>query len=425
VRASRVAAAGELQLFLAENGWLGGKSCGYRWVHRRLREADMDRAGFDSIEREIDDEVRARFPGGVIKQAVLLRYGDDPEIEPGELWVRVLLPAGRPEEYEQIIRAFMRDQQAAMKEIPHYLAEKLREIRLVEFTFPDNPVTREGHGPRCSMLVGQRVTEVRARELGEATHVATRLGPTNLETLDTLIMAGIADDRADAIRWVLARLRLQPEYEQLRERVRETDRLRAVHRPLPEADTDRAVYASIEREIEDEVHKRFPGDVIKQAVLLHYGDDPEIEPGELVVRVFLRADRPEDYEQIILAFERDHQAAIEEFLLELVAKLREIRLVEFTFSNNLVTGEKDGPCNRMEFGQRLVDLQAWELGEATHVPAHLGPAGLETVDTLIMAGIADDRADAIRLVLPRSREQPEYEQLRERVREIDRLKAEF
>jgi len=48
------------------------------------------------------------------------------------------------------------------------------------------------------------------------------------------------------------------------------------------------------------------------------------------------------------------------------------------------------------------------------VPAHLGPAGLETVDTLIMAGIADDRADAIRLVLPRFREQPEYEQLRER-----------
>jgi len=100
-------------------------------------------------------------------------------------------------------------------------------------------------------------------------------------------------------------------------------------------------------------------------------------------------------------------------------------MVEFTFSANPVTSEKDdGPCNRMEFGQRLADLQAWERGEATHVPAHLGPAGLETVDTLIMAGIADDRADAIRLVLPRFREQPEYEQLRERVREIDRLRAE-
>jgi hypothetical protein len=382
----------------------------------------MDRAGFGSIEREIDDEVRARFPADVIKQAVLLHYGDDPEIEPEELWVRILLPVGRPEEYEQILVAFERDHRAAMQEIPRYLAEKLPEIRLVEFTFPGNPVTSGGHGPRRSLIVSDRVTDIRERELGEATRVDVRLGPANLEALDTLIMAGIADDRAAAVRWVLARFGQQPDYEQLRERVRETGRLRAVHRSLPEA--DRAVFDSIEREIEDEVHKRFPGDVIKQAVLLHYGDDPEIEPGELFVRVFLRAGRPEDYEQIMLAFERDHQAAIEEFLLELVAKLREIRLVEFTFGNNPVTGESDGPCNRMEFGQRLADLQAWELGEATHVPAHLGPAGLETVDTLIMAGIADDRADAIRLVLPRFREQPEYEQLRERVRETGRLRAE-
>src|SRR6516165_7212859 len=186
-------------------------------------EADMDRAVFESVEREIDDEVRARFPGDVIKQAVLLHYGDDPEIQPGELWVRVLLRADRPEDYEQIIRAFLRDHegQAALEEFPRYLAEKLREIRLVEFTFPDNPVTSGGHGPRCSMIVGQRVTDVRERELGEATRVDVRLGPANLEALDTLILAGIADDRAAAVRWVLARFRREPEYEQLRERAAE------------------------------------------------------------------------------------------------------------------------------------------------------------------------------------------------------------
>ena len=179
----------------------------------------MDRAVFDSVEREIDDEIRARFPDDVVKRAVLLHYGDDPEIEPGELWVRVLLRADRPEDNEQIIRAFMRDQRAAMEDVPHYLAEKLREIRLVEYTFPDNPVTSGGHGPRCSHIVGQRVTDARAWGLGEATRVDVRLGPANLETLDTLIMAGIADDRAEAIRWVMARFRQQPEYEQLRERV--------------------------------------------------------------------------------------------------------------------------------------------------------------------------------------------------------------
>jgi hypothetical protein len=187
----------------------------------------MDRAVLERIEREIDDELRARFAGDMIKQAVLLHYGDDPEIEPGELWVRVLLRADRPEDYEQIIRAFARDQLAAMEEVPRYLAGKLREIRLVEFTFSNNPVTSEGHGPRCSMIVGERVADARAWELGEATHVAARLGPAGLETLDTQIMAGITDDRADAIRLVLARFRQQPEYEQLRERVREIDRLRA------------------------------------------------------------------------------------------------------------------------------------------------------------------------------------------------------
>jgi hypothetical protein len=385
----------------------------------------MDRAVFESVEREIDDEVRARFPSDVIKQAVLLHYGDDPEIEPGQLWVRVLLRADWPEDYEQIVSAFILDHEgAAMEEFPRYLADKLREIRLLEFTFPDNPVTSGGHGPRRHWLVGQQLADLRA-ELGEAARVDARLGPANLETVDTLIMAGIADDRADAIRWVLARFRRQLEYQQLREQVREIGRLRAVHRPLPEADTDRAAFDSIEREIEHEVHKRFPGGAVRRVVLLHYGDDPEIEPGQLFVRVFLRADRPEDSEQIFRAFNHDHQVALEEFPGYLAENLREIRLVEFTFSDNPDTSQVDGPSNRMEIGQRLAEARAWELGEATHVPARQGPAGRETLDTLIMAGIADDRADAIRWVLARFRQQPEYEQFRERVAEIERLRAEF
>ena len=52
-------------------------------------------------------------------------------------------------------------------------------------------------------------------------------------------------------------------------------------------------------------------------------------------------------------------------------------------------------------------------------------AGLETLDTLIMAGIADTRADAIGWALARTRERPAYERLREQVREIDRLRRDF
>jgi Arc/MetJ-type ribon-helix-helix transcriptional regulator len=54
----------------------------------------------------------------------------------------------------------------------------------------------------------------------------TTLGRSGVETLDTLIMAGIAETRADAIRWALARIRERPAYERLRERIQEIDQLR-------------------------------------------------------------------------------------------------------------------------------------------------------------------------------------------------------
>ena len=173
------------------------------------------------------------------------------------------------------------------------------------------------------------------------------------------------------------------------------------------------------------MRERFPGDTVRQVVLQRYGDDPEIEPGELWVRVLLRADRPEDYDQVLRKFDHDHQAALEEFMLYLAEELREICMVEFTFGNDPVTNESLGPSNRMQFGPRLADVQAWRLGEATEVRGRMGQTSLETLDTMIMAGIADYRADAIRCVLARFRQQPEYEQFRERVREIHRLRAEF
>ena len=187
----------------------------------------MDRDVLDVIEREIDQEVRAHFPGTAVRQAVLLQYGDDPEIEPGDLWVRVLLAADGPEDYERSVREFQHDHEAAMDAFAGHLAGKLREIRLVEFTC-EKTVDRNGHGPRCHLLLGERLADARAWELGERTQVDMHatLGRSGLETVDTLIMAGIADTRAEAIGWALARIRERPAYERLRERVREIDRLR-------------------------------------------------------------------------------------------------------------------------------------------------------------------------------------------------------
>jgi hypothetical protein len=169
-----------------------------------------------------------------------------------------------------------------------------------------------------------------------------------------------------------------------------------------------------------------PAAAVRQAVLLQCGDDPEIEPGDLWVRVLLDdAGRPEDYEATLTAFEQANKGAIEQFTGYLAAKLREIAQVEYTFSNNPVTYDDKGLRGGMHIAQRLSDIQEWEHGEATPVLARLGPAGLETVDTLIMAGIAATRPEAIRWALDRIRERPPYQRLRELRCDADKLRNEF
>jgi hypothetical protein len=187
----------------------------------------MDRDVLNVIEREIDQEVRARFPGTAVRQAVLLQYGDDPEIGPGDLWLRVLLHADGPDDYEPTLTAFHQANWTAGEQFAGYLGAKLPEIRLVEYTFSNpNPVTRDGHAPRLSNLVGDRVTDIQEREHGETTLELTRLGPAGLETLDTLIMAGTAATRPEAIRWSLDRIRERPAYQRLRELRRDAGKLK-------------------------------------------------------------------------------------------------------------------------------------------------------------------------------------------------------
>ncbi len=67
-------------------------------------------------------------------------------------------------------------------------------------------------------------------EPGELTPVMARLGPVDLETLDTLITAGFAANRAQAVRWALARIRERPAYAQLHDRAREIEELRSQFR---------------------------------------------------------------------------------------------------------------------------------------------------------------------------------------------------
>ncbi len=375
----------------------------------------MDRDVLDVIEREIDEEARARFPGTAVRQAVLLQYGDDPLIEPGDLGVRVLLdePDGPEDDWGPALTAFEQANETAMEQFRGYLAAKLREIMAVEYVF-SNTVTWDGEGPRGGMPVAQRLSDISEWEHGEATFVLAALGPAGLETVDTLIMAGIAATRAEAMRWAVDRVREGPEY-------RRVGQLRGDAEVMA-----RDVVDAIEREIDQEARARFPGTAVRQAVLLQYGDDPEIGPGDLWVRVLLDADGPQDYEPTLTAFLLAGETARDQFAGYLAEKLPEIRLVEYTFSNpNPVTRDGHGPRVSNLVGERLPDTQEWERGETTRELTRLGPAGLETLDTLIMAGTAATRAEAIRWALDRIRERPAYQRLRELRGEADKLRNEF
>ena len=390
----------------------------------------MDRAVLDVIQREIDDEVRTRFPGGAVRQVVLLQYGDDPQIEPRDLWVRVLLDSGGPQDYERSWKAFAGAHQAAIEEFPSYLTDKVHEIMNVEFRFGDNTdFGCDRDGPQYGYPTGRRLSDYRDWERGAATFVRAPMGPAGLETLDTLIMAGIAGTRAEAIRWAVDRFRELPAYELVRERVHDAAALRDEFTagdgsPGPAAGTDRGVLDAIEREIGEEAKVRFPGGAVSRVRLLQYGDDPEVEPGDLWVRVIPAADGPEDWERSLQAFCDTHEAAIDQFVGYLAEKLCQIRILEFTFN---VPVTRDGHCPRMSRGvaQKLSDYRREELGEDIFELARLGPAGLETVDTLIMAGIADTRGEAIVRALDRIRELPAYERLREHVLDTGRLIEEF
>lgn len=188
----------------------------------------MERAAIERLQQKLDEQVKERFPDGAVQRVALLQYGDDPVIEPGELLVRVFIEAaGGPgtQEYEQSLDAWEHEHKGMLKELRLQLTEKLPEARRLEVTL-DGP---DDHKPRMMMGTGGSLADVEERERagGDLTPVMARLGPVDLETLDTLITAGIATNRAGAVRWALARIRERPAYGKLSERTRELEELKA------------------------------------------------------------------------------------------------------------------------------------------------------------------------------------------------------
>lgn len=184
---------------------------------------------------------------------------------------------------------------------------------------------------------------------------------------------------------------------------------------------EQADLAKVAQLISDEVTKRFPGAPVQDVAVLQYGDDPVVEPGELMVRVTLAStDEEDEREKTLHKFERGHRKAIHQFREDLTKRLPAARRLEFR-----AAGEHRGPTIVLAGPGRQLEGRVAAGGDLTPVMARLGPADLETLDTLITAGIASNRAEAVRWALARIRERPAYEQIVARTREIEELKAQF
>jgi hypothetical protein len=134
-------------------------------------------------------------------------------------------PADRegPGSRKQALDAWQEAHEAMLTELQREFAEHLPGARLLEFVLDDSA---PGRKPKITWRIGGSAADLAERQR-DLTPVMARLGPVDLWTLDTLITAGIATNRADALRWVLARIRERPAYAKLRERAQELDELKA------------------------------------------------------------------------------------------------------------------------------------------------------------------------------------------------------
>jgi hypothetical protein len=180
---------------------------------------------------------------------------------------------------------------------------------------------------------------------------------------------------------------------------------------------ERATLDRIQQLIDGETAERFPADAAPRLALAHHGDDPWIEPGDQLVRVFIE-EAGED--PPLQAWERDHEVTCRALHRELAEKVPGARYLEFWFGGD--TGHQGQSRQRLRCPP---DNPARRERDLTVVGVRLGPADREMLDTLITAGMMASRAEAIGWVLARIRERPAYTRLSERARELDDLKARF
>ena len=172
----------------------------------------MDETATDFTATDfVTEKVMNRFPDGALEQVTVLGYGDDPAVEPGTRGIRVIINVGQlPEDTDDPLRAFHRAHEEAFKKLRGDLG-LLPPGSWIEFWISAEDGRHRGKRIRLGPQDDSRpIRQPEKERPGETTPVTTRLGAAQLETLDTLITAGIAANRAEAVRWTIDRIRGRP-----------------------------------------------------------------------------------------------------------------------------------------------------------------------------------------------------------------------
>jgi Peptidase family S41/N-terminal domain of Peptidase_S41 in eukaryotic IRBP len=160
----------------------------------------VDRADKDQIERVINHTVRERFSEGAVERAVLLEHGDDPAIEPGQLMVRVFVPAPEePADYEQALAAWQEAHRAGMDTMRRELSLRLPSARLLEFTFDDPGaamprITMPDDGSLAAEQMSGREIVTTALSLLRANYVFPEVAEQAATAVEARLAAGAYDN---------------------------------------------------------------------------------------------------------------------------------------------------------------------------------------------------------------------------------------
>jgi len=151
---------------------------------------------------------------------------------------------------------------------------------------------------------------------------------------------------------------------------------------------EQAEQAMVERVINHEMQERFGAGAVQRAVLLQHGDDPAVEPGQLLVRVFVEAsDEPG-----LTAWQSAHQAGIDAIRRELSLRLPAAQLLEFTYDEPgapRISVPDDGSLAAEQLSGREIVTKALELLRANYVFPDQAEQASTAIEAKLEAGEYD------------------------------------